>query len=364
MRIGYFESAQFQKSGLRLIGWALDTDAREPPTRIIYVHGDFEHSLQCCDLRSDVERIHGVSTCGFSAEVNVAFNDRMGESEAKVIAVWQDGSTSELPRLRNGVYEPSSMRFRTLEEFDRAYQNPAFRTKNKQLLVWAARRALNMSRPDENLFMAAACVLTYRHIEDDLVSADEIREVMQRCHTTRAKLNHIASGAALRWVGSTHLAFGYAYLSWSQFDEARREFDAICARVDSFESWPQAATNVAIAHFVAGWLAWRSKDSAHALQRLQASLTILRPAGTVKIWNWHQYEEFRGVVTACQQCFTLMKFIEWERAEHILPSSATISFERVSRVLGVLARKGIISDDMLPKRDCIALEKPPKNFAA
>ncbi len=369
---GYWEQAVFTAGGLRLAGWAARTETGEAPDCFLFTCGVHAQRFHPHVLREDVAGLLGCppATCGFELVLPLTLDIRDDWSRPRLIALWRDGLAHTLPALPSergqqfGLLEATDF-----ESFQRHVQNPATRIGNPLVQAYAARRALRLAGDDGMFWMAAAVVALYRQIEGDLFPREEAALLISEWHDRRAALPEAPEGELMRWVGSMHLAAGYALLSWGELEAAKAEFLAILPSRARLASWPQMVGNLGIAMFMAGWIAWRQGDAAEARRILGPCDRLLRE-GTeaLRIWSWHHFEELRNALEVAQQCFVLLKRIELSagplpvppEAEaalrlagtdwvgSILPRDATLSLVWVSGVLRRMVEAGRIEDGPFP----------------
>ena len=366
---GFWEQAQFTPGGLVVGGWALDEATGAPPVRFEVTWGGVQHDLPVTMLREDVTGVGGPA-CGISVEVPIPA--LVAEAEwmrPDLVAVWADGRRmAPLVLTDHAAFEWSKLRFTTRTAFLRDFQHPPTRVGHGLVQAHAAWRALLLARGDAGWWMAAAVVAIYRHLEEGHLTEASVRGVLADWdrHVPAAP-----EGEALRWALSVHLAAGYQRLAWGEWEAAEASFAAGAGLAGGVAGWPAAVTNLAIASFMAGWLAWRRGDEALALGRLRLVPGMLR-AGVAALepWSWFHFEELRNAVGVAQLCFTLARRMELagggldlpeeareslglagpEWRESVLPRAAGLSLGLVSGVLAGMVARGQVADGPFPAR--------------
>jgi hypothetical protein len=353
--IGFWESISFNKSGMSLTGWAVRKPSGEAPVSFSIPWGDGEENVAPNLIRADVTKMlgRGDDRCGISITAPLPSDitaDWTALADRSITATWADGSTYKLPRIRQfPSIELECLKFTTFEEFQKYFQNPAFRIKNPVLQANGAARAIRLAGDNRSFWLAAAIVALYRCFEDDVFPRDAAEALIQKWRVMAPELDFFATGELLRWATSMHLAAGYAHLAWGEYDKARLEFTAIPSYADRIKTWPQAVTNIGIGMFIGAWLEWRGGNIEAAKAALASSDTMFQTGVSVlKIWNWHMYEELRGALGTSQLCFSLLKRLENEPRAHVMPPTVVLKLTQISHVMRKLIERGLVANEPLP----------------
>ena len=341
----FCERFEVDQKGISIVGWALRRGDFQPPQRFELVLANRKFELRPNAIREDVGRLFATKPAmwGVSQFIPLELSPHEEWAPASFAAHWEDGKSIELSNLKNAEVDLRSIiNFKTFTEFDKNFQNPAFRRTSSLLQAYGAARAMRISGDDLNFWLAGLVVGTYRCIEQNVFRKSEVEAGLVKWDEIQLPLRQKATGVSLRWATSMHLAAGYAYLAWGNPVKARQEFAAMNDYADRLSTWPQSLTNLGIGRFMAAWMAIQTSERAMALEILAGTEDMFQKGtGPLKIWNFHMYEELRGALKVWQYCFVLKKYLEGETAAHILPPNFTFALGSVSVVLGRLMERGL-----------------------
>ncbi len=360
--VGSWEEAVFSKDGVVLAAWAIDAESLASPVAYEFRWDSKRVRFDALIERPDVGRLHGCDAplCGLRTEMPLEFADIPADANTRLptlVAIWPDGAELALkPTQQPSRFQFRFFGFEARADFDRYFQNPAFRISNLAAIAWASRRAIAVFPDDIVCFMSAYCIMIYRHIESDYFTAEEIRELLPKWREVEAAVARPIRGERYRWVISVKLALGYFFMIAKDFVTAGKNFNDIADMEEEMPSWPQASTNILIGVFMAAWLEYRAKNEAKAIARLERAYPILRTGVThLPIWSKHHFAELENSLRIARECFAFQKYLEGETRDHILPMNSKLSFKMISVVLTGMIARGQIEDGPFPARG----EYPP-----
>jgi hypothetical protein len=343
---GFWEQAVLSERGLLVGAWALDPATGQGPAAFRIEWGRQVFQLPPNVVREDVARARQIepATIGVLATLEVAFDPSEDLSETRIVAEWADGQETLVPPLR-ALQEKGLLRYLRFapKDFYNLFQNPAFRCATPAMQAYGAACAMRMAGEDLNLWLAGAVVGIYRYIDQGVFPREQVERAIVRWKEIQPGQRVRATGIALRWATSMHLAAGYAHLEWGHVAAARDEFLAMNDYAARMSSWPQCLTNLGIGRCLAAILTIRLGERERALAMLDGAEDMF-PAGVgpLKIWNFHMFEELRGALKVWQYNFVLKKYLEGEKLSHVLPPEFGFRLRDVSVVMaGLIARQRV-----------------------
>jgi len=350
---GFWEQATFGSSGLTIGAWAFDPATGEGPVAFRLDWGRRTFRLLPNLLREDVTRSQELRSTpiGMREVLDVALDPHEDLSGTKIVAEWADGREVPLPPLRN-LQEAGLLRYLRFvgNDFYDLFQNPAFRSAPPELQAYGAARAMSIAGDDLNLWLAGAVVGTYRYLDQGAFRREELERAILHWKRIQPVQRATARGLALRWATSMHLAAGYAHLAWGDLAAARDEFLAMSDYTPRMATWPQCLTNLGIGRCLAAFLTIRLGERERALGILDGVEDMFPlGVGSLKIWNFHMFEELRGALKVWQYNFVLKKFLQGGHPDHVLPASFSFRLRDVSAVLNGLIASNRVPDWAYPR---------------
>lgn len=180
---GFCERFDIDEGRISVVGWALRSSNLEPP--LVFRLSIAGHSFEFAPtvMRDDVSRMVNspLPPCGIATSVSLSLSPHEEWATASFQACWADGDKLELPELKDS--DPDLRRlinFNSMAEFDRYFQNPAFRRTTPLLQAYGAARAMRIANGDINFWLAGLVVGTYRCLEQGTFQRSEVEAGLAR----------------------------------------------------------------------------------------------------------------------------------------------------------------------------------------
>lgn len=340
---GAVDHSRFDRESVHLSGWAVLTDP-EPtsPRHLVIVSGeDCVAHVRDFVVRPDLRARYGdvADSCGFQVELPLALLNPAGRDIRVAVFDERDSKLHELLTVE-GKPVLEDVRIRTEREFTDKAAVPATRIGDLNKIAYMARWALDTYPSTSHTYASAVCVLGYRLIEQPSALSWLSDRVFETYETWMSGASGVADRYP-RWRISGACVCGFLALLRRDFERAERLFGSFGDVAVELQKSPISAFNIAVGHFLAGWLSHKRGDDHKAVAHFDkvVATTKLGMASQPLSSNFHVYFDCVNMAEVGQQAVVVLSRLSPDRKIMVpsgLQPELKPAFKRVPSVLAAL----------------------------
>lgn len=311
---GAVEYGRLTSVGIEIGGWAAVRGSFKAPSAIVVSASNRSlQRLKPDNKRLDLPFADSNAMYGFNTKIDIEEIPAPLDISVDIFAIDEEaGIATKLTKILPNY--KIDLPIRTAEDFRRLIQQPSTRITDPDTLAYAALHAAERFSANSNLHVniydsyvsrsSAACVLGYRLLETEQPNAELLSRFEQLARELAEDTPSIQRGVYLRWNISLRLISAYWAIRKKDFELANTHLREIYLFASELDQWPSAVSNILIAIFLLGFLAFHSGDKDTAIEWWSQAESVQKNGMSVALLtNFYAYEELRNAITIAQECF-------------------------------------------------------------